>query len=300
MVPTRRGYDARMRAATRRDWERRADRAVESLAAGLDEPPRLEAAAAEAAASPWHFHRRFRELTGEAFASCLRRLRLERAAGRLREGRSVIEVALEAGFGSPEAFSRAFSAAFQLPPSRVAALPHWHGELASPNSLHFRPREAPVWHSPPAQGEDMETRICEFEPRRAFGFSGEGDPWGLPALWKRIADLPCKGGGAARSLSLFLPGGRFAAAWFASPGEELPPGAEEYALPGGTYAVTPFFGPCEGIGPRWDQWRATWLPTGGWELDPGRPSLEWYQSDASLAPPEISVTLLCDPVRRSR
>jgi len=88
-----------MRAATRRDWERRADRAVESLAAGLDEPPRLEAAAAEAAASPWHFHRRFRELTGEAFASCLRRLRLERAAGRLREGRSVIEVALEAGFG---------------------------------------------------------------------------------------------------------------------------------------------------------------------------------------------------------
>ncbi len=286
-----------MRAATRRDWERRADRVVAGIAASLDDPPRLKVAASEAAASPWHFHRRFRELTGEAFAACLRRLRLELAALRLREGRPVIETALEAGYASPEAFSRAFAKAFQLPPSRVAALPHWHGQLASPNGLHARPGRTPTWHSPSERGADMETRLCEFGPRRAIGLSGTGDPWGLPALWKRLAALPCgEGRSVGRTLSIFFPGDRFAAAWFALPGEPLPPGTEEFSLPGGFYAIAPYLGPCEGIGPFWDRWREAWLPASGWELDLQRPSLEWYQSDLDLAAPEISVTLLCDPV----
>lgn len=147
----------------------------------------------------------------------------------------------------------------------------------------------------------METKLCEFEPRRAYGLSGEGDLWGLPTLWKRLRTLFPEGSAAVgRKLSIFLPGARFAAAWFAAPGEVLPPGVEEIDLPGGTYAVTAYFGPCEGIGPYWDRWREVWLPSSGWESDTDRPSLEWYQSDPSLAGPELGVTLICEPVIKRR
>ena len=61
--------------------------------------------------SPFHFHRIFRALTGEGVAERVRRLRLERAAARLRStSRSILEIALEAGYQAHESFTRAFEA----------------------------------------------------------------------------------------------------------------------------------------------------------------------------------------------
>jgi len=292
-----------MRKDTRQDWERRAERVVALLAGNPEGAPGLEEAASEAAASPWHFHRRFREVTGESFAACLRRLRLERAAYRLREGLPVIEVALEACFSSPEAFSRAYSKAFQLSPTMTKALPAWAGELAAPNGLHWRARREPLWFMPQAEGTAMETRISDLGAMRAFGFSGTEDAWELPALWRKLRET-MRGCGvpseAGRFLSVFLPDGRFTAAF-------LPParvdisaaaGLEELRLPGGIYAVIPHFGPCEAIGPFWDLWEERWIPGSGWELDPARPKLEWYQGHPELLSSELSLALLCDPVRK--
>ena len=79
----------------------------------LDGPIELEAMASLACLSPFHFHRVFRGMTGEALMAHVRRLRLERAGQQLRaSSRSVIDIALEAGFDSHEAFSRAFKVAF--------------------------------------------------------------------------------------------------------------------------------------------------------------------------------------------
>jgi AraC family transcriptional regulator len=292
-----------MRKDTREDWERRAERVVTLLAGDPEGAPGLEEAASEAAASPWHFHRRFREVTGESFAACLRRLRLERASYGLREGRSVMEVALEAGFSSPEAFSRAYSRAFQLSPSATKALPAWAGELAAPNGLHWRPRREPLWFMPKAEGQVMETRISDLGAMRAFGFSGTEDAWELPALWRKLRETMQGRGGpveAGRFLSIFMPDGRFAAAFLPPVGMELPgaSGLEGFALAGGIYAIIPHFGPCEAIGPFWDLWEEGWLPGSGWELDPARPKLEWYQGHPELLGAELSLALLCDPVRK--
>lgn len=295
-----------MRKDTREDWERRAERVVALLAGDPEGAPGLEAAASEAAASPWHFHRRFGEVTGESFAACLRRLRLERAAYRLREGLSVIEVALEAGFSSPEAFSRAYSKAYQLSPTMTKALPSWAGELAAPNGLHWRPRREPLWFMPQAEGASMETRISDLGAMRAIGLSGQEDAWELPDLWRKLRETMLGGHltpEAGRFLSVFLPDGRFAAA-FLPPGDmgmpatPATPGLEEIGLPGGIYAVIPHFGPCEAIGPFWDLWEEKWLPGSGWELDPERPKLEWYQGHPELLSSDLSLALLCDPVRK--
>ncbi len=107
-----------MSESTTRNWQARIERAMRYMEAHLDEDLDLEAIAKAAHFSPYHFHRIFSGMTGEPVMACLRRLRLARAAHRLAYGaRSVTELALEAGFESPDAFGRAFRAAYGMAPS---------------------------------------------------------------------------------------------------------------------------------------------------------------------------------------
>ena len=80
----------------------------------LDQPLDLETLAAVAHFSAFHFHRLFRAWTGETLGDHLRRRRVEKGALRLltQPGSSVLEVALAVGFGSGEAFARAFKSRF--------------------------------------------------------------------------------------------------------------------------------------------------------------------------------------------
>ncbi|MCB0082931.1 MAG: helix-turn-helix transcriptional regulator [Caldilineaceae bacterium] len=62
-----------------------------------------------------HFHRVFLAQVGESPTAYIRRLRLERAGRKLRTGACDIgEVALAAGYGSHNAFSKAFKQHFGL------------------------------------------------------------------------------------------------------------------------------------------------------------------------------------------
>src|SRR5262245_7122707 len=79
----------------------------------LDEELSLERLARVAHFSPYHFHRIFRGLVGEGVTEHVRRLRLESAAVALKTTeRSIIQVALDAGYGTHEAFTRAFRQQF--------------------------------------------------------------------------------------------------------------------------------------------------------------------------------------------
>jgi AraC family transcriptional regulator len=105
------------------DYLRRINRVFDYIQANLDGDLRLETLSSVAAFSPFHFHRVFRGVTGETVAECIRRLRLQRGAHRLRyhPGIPVTDVALEVGFGSHSAFSRAFKDHFGLTPSEWAS-----------------------------------------------------------------------------------------------------------------------------------------------------------------------------------
>ena len=84
----------------------------------LDEPLRLDELAAIGGFSPHHFHRIFRQVTGEAPKEYLRRLRLERAVLRLKVSPdNVLQIALESGFATHETFTRAFIRQFGISPS---------------------------------------------------------------------------------------------------------------------------------------------------------------------------------------
>ena len=74
--------------------------------------------------SSWHSHRLFQEYTGLTPANYIRRLRLAKAALRIKnENVRIIDVAFDLGFGSVDGFTRAFFREFGMCPSEYAANP---------------------------------------------------------------------------------------------------------------------------------------------------------------------------------
>jgi AraC family transcriptional regulator len=74
--------------------------------------------AAESAQSPFHTHRSLRAVLGETPKQFTLRLRVDRAAAALISGQaSILDIALDSGFESHEAFCRAFRRRFRMSPS---------------------------------------------------------------------------------------------------------------------------------------------------------------------------------------
>ncbi len=95
--------------------------------------------AARAFMSRSHFDRVIRAVAGEPPIAFRRRLLLERAAYRLAiAGDDILEIALEAGYSSHEAFVRAFRRAYGVNPSEWRSAPR-QIRLPTPNDVHFHP-----------------------------------------------------------------------------------------------------------------------------------------------------------------
>ncbi len=113
---------------------------VDSLASDLDQ---LELGAGDLASrahlSRHHFDRVIRAAAGEPPATFRRRVLLERAAYRLVASRAgILDIAVEAGYGSNEAFTRAFRRAYGAVPSAWRAAPG-QIQLPCPTDVHFHP-----------------------------------------------------------------------------------------------------------------------------------------------------------------
>jgi AraC family transcriptional regulator len=115
-----------------------ADRLTAVVANSLDTPAKTQELARQAYQSRTQFHRLFRSVIEETPAAMRRRLLLERAAYQLgHTGASITEVALDANYGSLEAFTRAFRKAFRTSPSIYRRMRDSHFHLAASNSIHF-------------------------------------------------------------------------------------------------------------------------------------------------------------------
>lgn len=89
----------------------------------IHEPLDREVLAEVAGFSVPHFHRVFTAQVGESAVTYVRRLRMERAARKLRIGAvDITEVARAAGYETHAAFSKAFKQQFGLSPSEFRKL----------------------------------------------------------------------------------------------------------------------------------------------------------------------------------
>ncbi|HET6597182.1 MAG TPA: AraC family transcriptional regulator [Anaerolineales bacterium] len=102
------------------------DEVMRYIRAHIGEPLDRETLADVAGFSVPHFHRVFTAHVGESAISYVRRIRLERAARKLRMGAvDITEVALAAGYDSHAAFGKAFKQQFGLSPSEFRQLNCW-------------------------------------------------------------------------------------------------------------------------------------------------------------------------------
>ena len=107
---------------TEKPYEARLARVVAYIHDHLDDELDLNRLAEVACLSPYHWHRIYHGFFGETAAATVRRLRLHRAANELLHGSVQIDaIAERAGYGSVQAFSRAFQANYRMAPGQFRA-----------------------------------------------------------------------------------------------------------------------------------------------------------------------------------
>lgn len=125
----------------------RLDTILDLATAALADPSSsAESMADRAHLSRFHFDRIVRAAGGEPPGALRRRLLLERAAFRLltpaRSDQTILDVAVEAGYASHEAFTRAFRRAYGSAPTAVRGTPpltYRQLELEGASGVHFQP-----------------------------------------------------------------------------------------------------------------------------------------------------------------
>lgn len=285
---------------------RRLIRALEAVAERLDHPWTVEEVAAEAAFSRFHCQRMFRAMTGESIAGLVRRLRLERAAWRLRHERvDVLEVALDAGYNSAEAFSRAFRRACGMSPGRyrtVSSPP----SLAGPASrVKYHPGTGRLDIDLPTGDVNMDIRIETIEDIsvariRHVGPYNEVGPC-FHRLFAWAASIGAKPG-RVLTLSFDDPGDvapenlRSDACLELTTDASPPPGITLDTLPAGRYAIHTHRGPYDGIAEAYRRMYSLWLPQSGEDID-DRPDMEIYRNSLPDTPPADLLTDLCVPLK---
>ncbi|WP_371315417.1 AraC family transcriptional regulator [Pseudomonas vancouverensis] len=116
--------------------------------------------------SAFHFHRQFSGFVGVPVSRYVQLMRLRRAAHRLasKADYPVLDAALDAGFESPEAFSRAFRRNFGMTPSAFARQPDWQVWNTVFSIPHF------------SRSIIMQVRIVEFPQVRLAALEHHGAP----------------------------------------------------------------------------------------------------------------------------
>jgi AraC-like DNA-binding protein len=135
-----------------------AEQLVATVLSSLDDCDATDELARRAYRSRSNFYRLFRALIDETPGAMRRRLLLERAAWQLgRTKIRVTEIALQADYGSLEAFTRGFRKAFRISPSLYRRMGATHIHLPAPNGFHFR---APASRSKGASTMDLFDRFA--------------------------------------------------------------------------------------------------------------------------------------------
>lgn len=286
---------------SRAEYERRMHRVLAYIDEHLSEPLDLNVLAQAANFSPFHFHRLFTAWMGETLGAYLRRRRVQVAAMRLasQPRTSVLNVALSVGFGSGEAFARAFKNHFGCSPTawRQAEYARRH---MNRNHGQVNSKYGQVSTSHQAQDEAshhelkesvMKVAVINREPatiayHRHIGPYGEAIatfwqetyvPW---AIASRLGADHARYGISYDDPSITPPEQcRYDACAEVTPDFVATGGAIKATVPGGKYAVLRFKGTVEEVGEAWAAILRDWLPSSGLQLDE-RPCFEYYPKGA--------------------
>jgi AraC family transcriptional regulator len=298
-----------MKSLTEQDYRKRILRVLVYIQTHLDETLPLDDLARVAHFSPFHFHRVFRGMVGESVKEHVRRLRLERAAQRLKLGvQPVMRIALDAGYETHESFTRAFSLLFGMPPSHFRTSKRANTPLKVPSGVHFEADGKVTVFEHSHMGERPMTVHVETFPLRRVAFVRHVGPYRqVGSAWgKLISWAASRGLLGPNMLAIGVAHDdpdvtssdkiRYDACItvdqaFTAEGEV---GVEEVG--GGEYAVTTHHGPYENVSQTLAQLCGEWLPTSGRELR-SSPCLAVLRNFPLDTPPEDLLTDLYMPLK---
>jgi AraC family transcriptional regulator len=281
---------------SRAEYAERMHRVLAHIDEHIDQPLDLPRLAQVAHFSAFHFHRLFAAWMGETLGDYLRRRRLEVAAMRMlaQPRLPVLSVALSVGWGSGEAFARAFKTRFGCSPSQWRALSKNDQALRNPGQAGLPAQADDGLSSQPSLESLMKVQLIDRAPTRV-AYRRHVGPYGQPihsfwmnevAPWMQTHGLhqrprygishddpsitdpaQCRYDAAVEVDDAFVPGA----------------GAFVTTLPGGRYASMPFFGDSQAIDSAWQSLLRDWLAASGLQLD-ARPCFEYYAPDARYEP----------------
>ncbi len=294
---------------TKKEHNERILRALVHIQENLDGELSLEVLAGVAGYSPYHFHRVFRGMVGESLSEHVRRLRLERAALRLRRGEQpVTEVALDAGYETHESFTRAFRARFGRAPS------DWRKERPeapppeAPSGVHWREDGAPssLQDQPPADPPGA-VRIEARDPihvaflRHTGPYDQVGRTWSRLFQWAAIKGLLMRKTeviGVAHDDPDVTPPDKVRYDACLRVGRPLEPEGHVgfQTIPAAEYAILSHRGPYDTLGEAYVWFCGRWIPESGREMA-DRPCLEFYLNSPLDTAPESLRTDIYLPLR---
>ncbi len=277
------------------DYGRRLERVARYIAENLDAKLTLERLAGVAHLSVFHFHRIYREATGETVTDTIRRARLNRAAKDLVAGTpSLAKIARRAGYGSAAAFARAFAADYGLPPAAYRR----RAQLGSPAGSLAQTQEMFMYS----------VEIRDVPPLRLAALRHTGSYMDIGGSFERLfalaaprglvgPDSQCVGRYYDDPESVATSALRSDACMTLSAGA-VPDGALELIeQPACRCAIVRHRGPYAELERAYRWLFRTWLPQSGEEPD-DQPCFEIYLNDPRQLPPTEWLTDVCLPLKR--
>jgi len=263
----------------------------------LDEDLSLDTLATIAGWSPYHFHRLFRGMVGESTADYVRRLRLEQAAHSLRyRERSVLNIALDAGYGSHEAFTRAFTRMFGVTPTEYQSLER------PPKSIQEHSMTTPAFTANDVRIEQRpDYRLACQRVVGRYNHETLGPAFGRIAQWASQHNM---WRADTQSIGVYYddpevtPGDKQRAdVAITIPADVQPPGdVQVQTLRGGLHAVLTHQGHYNTLGEAYHWLYSVWLPNSGRE-PADAPPYEVYLNDCTNLLPEEWLTDICIPIK---
>jgi AraC family transcriptional regulator len=264
----------------------------------------LNMIAEQALFSPWQFHRMFTFMVGIPVMAYVRARRLSVAARALMSTkRRMVEIALDAGYESQQAFTRAFVKAFGVTPGACRR----SGEL--PDMLCL----VEAWSYERRMEMDIKPDLVTIEDFWVVGMgvttSVEENmkDFVIPKLWERFMPFMEKGvpGRTDDHTSYGVcdgDGTRFKYLAGVPVGKDTAPsdGLEKQHVPGGRYAVFVHRGEVgegklEGLSKTFQYIYNQWLPGSEYEYDMDRVDFEKYGPAFCAEPPEMELYI---PIRK--
>ena len=261
------------------EWIKRLNNAIDYIESHIREEIDYAEAAKIACCSTYHFQRMFAYMAGVPLSEYIRRRRMSLAAADLQvAGKKIVDIALDFGYNSPTAFSRAFRSVHSIAPSdvkddgvKIKAFP--------PISFKIIIKGA----------EEMNYKI---ETKEAFRIAGISQPLQkeieknfaiVPLMWQKAME-----DGSIPKLASMMnaqPMGLLGVsvcndeeAWkyfIAVATDVVDGGFEEYIIPASTWAIFSGSGTGQSIQDLERRIFEEWLPTSGYEYA-NAPDIEVY------------------------